>query len=175
MSRGYFLNSDILEAFMRGFFGYGNLKSRVWFIGMEEGGGNRLKEVHDRLRAWNRRGRKQIEDAAAFHIQIKMDNLFLVKNGAGPTIQGTWRKLILVVLACRGNESLANKQLLREGVREFQRTTFGRQNACIAALELFPLPSPSRKAWNYGCGQGAPERRWTTFDRRQLELPVNDN
>ncbi len=34
MSRGYFLNSDILEAFMRGFFGYGNLKSRVWFIGM---------------------------------------------------------------------------------------------------------------------------------------------
>lgn len=161
MSRGYFLNSDLLEAFIRSFFGYGNLKAPVWFIGMEEGGGNSLKEVHDRLRAWNRRGRKRIEDAAAFHIRIKMDNLFLKADGGGPTIQGTWRKLILVVLACRGNENLGNRQLMKEAVREFQRTTFGRKTSCIAALELFPLPSPNRESWNYGCGQGVPKRRWT--------------
>lgn len=165
MSRGYFLNPEILESFMRGFFGYGNLKAPLWFVGMEEGGGNSLKEVHNRMRAWNRRGRKAIEDAAAFHIQIKMGNLFRKTDNrrSGPKIQGTWRRLILVVLSCRRDEALNNKIRLREAVREFQKTNFGRKGSCTAALELFPLPSPTRRTWNYGSGEGSPTRRWTTL------------
>ncbi len=36
------LDDALLEAYMDGFYGYGNLAGPYWFIGMEEGGGDSL-------------------------------------------------------------------------------------------------------------------------------------
>jgi hypothetical protein len=39
------LNDQLLEAFMRGFYGFGNYQAQYWFVGMEEGGGNTLDAI----------------------------------------------------------------------------------------------------------------------------------
>jgi hypothetical protein len=38
-----------LDQFAHNFLGYGNLESPIWFIGMEEGGGNTKEEIKSRL------------------------------------------------------------------------------------------------------------------------------
>lgn len=43
------LNDALLEKRINEFLGYGNLESDYWAIGMEEGGGNSLSEINQRL------------------------------------------------------------------------------------------------------------------------------
>lgn len=56
-----------LDHFIKGFYGYGNLESDIWFIGMEGGGGATLEEIKSRLEVWKALGEGKVVDAYEFH------------------------------------------------------------------------------------------------------------
>ncbi|MEI2612078.1 MAG: hypothetical protein V9G20_25870 [Candidatus Promineifilaceae bacterium] len=132
-------DDTLLETFIHQFYGYGNYQSDFWLIGMEEGGGNSYEAVVRRLTAWDKRGRNELEDAAAYHQAIGVTKLFHDR----PVIQRTWGKLIRVLLNATGHHPT------RESIRLFQRDQFGRRNSNHCLLELLPLPSPSTNHWLY--------------------------
>ena len=86
--------SHLIKKYMSNFFGYGNLKSDYWFIGIEEGGGKTEKEVIDRIKTWNMFGENTVEDLAKFHKKI---NNPLAKMGSYFPL--TWQSYIRIVFA----------------------------------------------------------------------------
>lgn len=135
------LDDILLAQYMDSFFGYGNTKARLWFVGMEEGGGGTVEEVAARLSAWDQRGRPMVDDVAGFHQSIGQQHWF--EPGA-PT-QSTWRQLIRATLLA--NEVPVNL----EAIREYQVQRFARFDGDVASLELLPLPSTSTRPehWMY--------------------------
>lgn len=134
------LNETLLSEFADKFFGYGNLKSDIWFIGMEEGGGNTVEDINNRLRNWERNGKRLVENVALYHEALGKGEYFSgkIKN------QPTWNKLIRLALSYSGrNNTLQN-------VKSFQASEFGRKDSNNCLLELLPLPSPSTAHWIYG-------------------------
>ena len=135
------LDDILLAQYADSFFGYGNTKARLWFVGMEEGGGGTVEEVAARLTAWDQRGRPMVDDVAGFHQAIGQQRWF--EPGA-PT-QSTWRQLIRATLLANG------RPVNLEAVREYQVQQFARLDGDVASLELLPLPSTSTRAehWRY--------------------------
>lgn len=140
------LNPDLVDAFIKSFYGYGTYQAPYWFIGMEEGGGDDLDDIARRLTAWDRRGRRELEDVAEYHRAIEITDLF---EGA-VRLQPTWNRLIRIVLTAE------NRPVNSEIIREYQRTTLGRAAGDTCLLELLPLPSPSTQAWLYHGQQALP-------------------
>ncbi len=132
-------DDQLLDAFVRNFYGYGNYSGQLWFIGMEEGGGNSFTEVAKRLNAWADRGRCELEDLAEYHAAIGITYLFNDR----PKLQPTWNKLIRILLSSHGQTPAT------EQVREYQRASLGRLDGDTCLLELLPLPSPSTGHWLY--------------------------
>ena len=144
-SKSRVLDDALLAAFMRGFFGYGNLDAPTWFVGMEEGGGNTISEIHARLSAWDRRGRKPLEHLREFHLLIGVRQLM----EAPVRLQKTWAQLIRVLFASRGSDPPNSAD-----VRRYQAHALGHLDGETALLELLPLPSPSIGTWLYGDNSG---------------------
>lgn len=140
------LDSEILEAFMASFFGYGNFDAPFWFIGMEEGGGATMAEIQKRLTAWHARGRLPIEDVAEFHRAAGMPHLF----EPGAPIQTTWRGLIRTIFAIHGWVPTV------DAIRTYQVERFARGSDEVACFELLPLPSPSTSEWRYSLWTNLP-------------------
>lgn len=132
------LDPNRLRTFMKLFYGYGSWDAKLWFVGMEEGGGDSLDEIERRLAAWD--GSDDLADLREFHRAIGVDRWFRQR----PQIQNTWGKLIRIALAAAGRPTDA------ESVRNYQRDELGRRNGDTAVIELFPLPSPSTREWLYG-------------------------
>lgn len=128
-----------LHDFSHHFLGYGNLKSPIWFIGMEEGGGNTKEEISVRLKAWNKLGRVDVCDIVEFHREIEQIDYFVER----PKIQKTWNKLIRLQLG------LKLMKPTTEDVRIYQRDNLGRSNSENLLIELMPLPSPGINIWHY--------------------------
>ncbi len=129
----------LLSQYINGFFGYGNYGGRWWFVGMEEGGGKTIDEIQRRLSIWCDRGKHELEDVAAYHLQLGEQQLFTdpVKS------QPTWNKLIRIVLSAGG------VPLDLEIVKAYQQDRFGRWNGDTCLMELLPLPSRSTGDWLY--------------------------
>jgi hypothetical protein len=133
------LNDTLLAAFADKFYGYGNYKGCCWFIGMEEGGGGTCEEVQDRLKAWDARGRLELEDLADFHIAIGQ-----VKQFTKPIkLQNTWRALIRILLSAKG------EPFNIDDIKKYQGTKLGRHEGRTYLGELLPLPSPGTDKWYY--------------------------
>jgi len=133
-------DDQLLDEFARTFYGYGNFGARVWFVGMEEGGGNSFGEVARRLQAWAERGKQELEDVAEYHAALGITALF----DPQPKLQRTWGKLIRILLASRHSTPTI------EQVRQYQGQLLGRRTGETCLLELLPLPSPSTANWLYG-------------------------
>ena len=133
------LNDTLLQNFMSGFYGSGNLLGDYWFVGMEEGGGNDLDQATKRLNAWVELGRKELVDICEFHLKINFPYYFKDPE----KLQKTWMQQARIVLASKGSPSSTDE------VRVYQRDVIGRKNGETCLLELFPLPSPSSKSRNY--------------------------
>jgi hypothetical protein len=138
------LDNTLMLDFMSGFYGYGNYRADVWFIGMEEGGGGSFGEVATRLSHWDKRGRMELEDARAYHLAIGMPRFFQQPV----SLQNTWKQLIRVYL------SLQKLPVSIEEIRGFQMNHLGQHNGDTALLELMPLPSPGRREWHYSQWSG---------------------
>ena len=134
------ISDNLLLSFMDNFFGYGNLDGPIWFIGMEEGGGGSPTEIAARLNAWDKRGRKLIEDVAEYHIEFGATKLF---NSNDAPIQRTWGKLIRSTLVGLG--TIASKS----EIQSYQSNHWGRHSGQTCLLELMPLPSPNTNEWQY--------------------------
>lgn len=141
------LDSKILLEFANTFYGYGDLSAPLWFIGMEEAGGDK-ETVQRRLDTWAARGRRQVEDLADYHEAIGVSNLTSKKS---VRLQSTWAKLIYFQLAAEGSVSE------REMVRKFQSSTWGREASRTCLLELMPLPKRSAASWEYDEWTDVPE------------------
>jgi len=133
------MNDKLLDQFLWGFYGYGDWTAPIWFLGMEEGGGENAAEVDRRLELWDSRGQPDLLDVH--------DLLGAVGNtdwiGEGNALQPTWAGLIRLLLSAQGKDSG------NDAVRRFQGDVWGRTGSRTCAIELFPLPSPSIRAWNY--------------------------
>ena len=120
--------------FANRFLGYGSLKSDVWLVGPEAGGGETIEKVYERATVWAESGQKETEDLHGYHADLKLSpRADWTKN-----IQPTWGPLIRVILAF--NEKRADT----EDVRDFQKCELGRADGENCVLDLSPLPSPSK-------------------------------
>jgi hypothetical protein len=178
------LDPIALENFIQSFVGYGNLESDVWFIGMEEGGGVTENEVRARLEVWVNRGQAQIEDVREFHVacrqvqnnqhiaaplEVALTNWLDLCFVDAAELQFTWERIIRFV---RANQQL---NLHPEEMRQYQINQLAGTAGNLAILELFPLPSPGSRKWNYGpvgtqkdSAKAFPSGVWTDLPYLQL-------
>lgn len=140
------LNDELLEDFMRRFYGYGTFHAPIWFVGMEEGGGTNLEEISQRLAAWDTLGRNTLADVVAFHGLCEIERFW----NKPVMLQPTWASLIRVLLGSKGLSPTT------EDVKSFQRQTLGRSSSGTCLLELMPLPSPNTATWNYSSFSSLP-------------------
>ena len=127
-------DEKLLLDFAIRFLGYGSLKSDIWLIGPEAGGGQTIPEVYQRATVWKDRGRKETEDLHGYHAALKLPPSFDWTQ----KIQPTWGRLIRVIL---GLDKRCEAET--EEVMHFQRDELGRANGNNSVLDLSPLISPS--------------------------------
>jgi hypothetical protein len=133
------IEQSLVAEFINGFYGFGDLKAPLWFVGMEEGGGNSQEECENRILAWEKLGKQKLVDLVAYHKLINIDKYFVE-----PVIlQSTWNKVIRVILS---EMALPHET---EDVREYQQNYLGRIGESTALLELMPLASRNIKEWHY--------------------------
>jgi hypothetical protein len=132
-------DDQLLERFMRHFYGYGDYHGAYWFVGMEEGGGDSFEEVARRLSVWDKRGRHELEDVVDYHLALGIDYPFRAKA----KLQPTWVKLIRILLSSEGGAPS------KDDVRAYQQRFWARSTGNVCLLELLPLPSPSTSHWLY--------------------------
>ena len=131
-----------LEKFTQDFFGYGNIKSDIWFIGHEEGSKqNSIKELKQRVQVWKKLGKKTLCDCRDFHIELKMGNEEPFTKGK---IQATWGKYIDILIQIKNLNinDLASKKI-------YLQHKFAKSNSDHALIELFPIPCSNLPSWNY--------------------------
>ena len=131
-----------LEKFTQDFFGYGNIKSDIWFIGHEEGSKqNSIKELKQRVQVWKKLGKKTLCDCRDFHIELKMGNEEPFTKGK---IQATWGKYIDILIQIKNLNinDLASKKV-------YLQHKFAKSNSDHALIELFPIPCSNLPSWNY--------------------------
>jgi hypothetical protein len=134
------LDERTTQAFIEGFYGYGNWSARVWFVGMEEGGGGSVAEIARRIDAWWTRGRNELEDLATYHEAIGVTRHI----GDHAALQPTWTKIIHVLFGMTGKDASSDL------VRKYQARELGRIGGETCLIELLPLPSPNVRRWIYG-------------------------
>lgn len=133
------LNTNLLKKFSNKFLGYGNLKSKYWFIGMEPGAPRDAK-LHKRFFAiWEERGGKDVDDVKDFHLAINEKHYNELFEGK-IKYQKTWGVLIKLIFNFNGEIFFT-----LEDVKKYQREKLGRLKSDHCLLELLPLPSPSNK------------------------------
>ena len=153
------LQHSELKDFCESFYGYGDASASKWFVSMEEGGGNTEDEIQTRVSSWIARGRRELEDAQAYHRLIGLGHWFDLR----PKIQKTWAASIRMLLVLEGRPTD------RESVRAFQRGRLGGINSGHRLTPLFPLPSKSLDHWNYGEWTESPELRSRQMYRSNFE------
>jgi len=123
---------------LKNFWGYGNLKGPIWFVGMEEGLGD---DEGFPLKRFEATDGKAVVDITS---NTSADHQNLFKEGA--KTQPTWRPLIFILLY----QKLGRIPTIAE-IRDFQINQFGRTASPHAILELMPLPAKSTKKadWIY--------------------------
>lgn len=130
----------LIQERIKNFWGYGNLRGDVWFVGMEEGCDGSILKLIKRF--------KSTSDGEVFDIYDDMrddvDHMKWFKDGA--STQSTYRKLIYLLLYLQ-----TQKEPTIEDIREYQIKYFGRKKGNHAILELMPLPCRSLKVkdWVY--------------------------
>ena len=130
----------LMKERIKNFWGYGNLKSDIWFVGMEEGFNEETEDLYKRFKATEG---KQIADVYE-DLKIDAGSVKMFEDGANAN--NTYKPLIFIQIYLK-------KKMVPtlEQIKEFQMNSFGRSNSENAVLELMPLPSKSihNKDWLY--------------------------
>lgn len=126
----------LVTKYAEAFLGYGNTRNDWWFVGLQEG-------IHDsaeferRIRQWEKRGCRALENLTAFHeafCSLERYKKLFALDGTNAT-QDTWRGLIRVYLTAhqRGDGAIE-----LEAIRKFQATELSDK---ALLLELYPFPA----------------------------------
>lgn len=127
-----------LQDRIKNFIGYGNLNSKIWFVGIEEHCGDNIEELENRIRTTsNLKVLDIVRDMPGID-----EHLAYFRNGA--RIQKTWRGIIKLIFAFEGRGVYNNND-----IRNFQINELGRLNSRHALLEFLPLPNPGTNQWMY--------------------------
>jgi hypothetical protein len=114
---------------LKNFWGYGNLKGSVWFVGMEEGLGDSEGLPIERFISTDSKAVVDItSNTASDHQKFFTDGKY----------QPTWNRLIFILLYQKLGKVPTKKE-----IHEFQINEFGRIKSDHAILELMPLPAKS--------------------------------
>jgi hypothetical protein len=133
------IDPQLVRDFIDGFYGYGHLGAKYWFIGLEEGAIADLDEFERRLKAWDSLGRQQLAGIRPFHRQLLGRDWF-----SAPTpLQRTWRPLIRTRYVAEGI-SFDNAEL-----KNYQADDLASAQGDMALLELRPLPARKTTDWIY--------------------------
>ena len=135
------LDDALLEEFMTGFYGYGDWDAKVWFVGMEEGGGKDIAEIDKRLRTWEQLGKNELVDVCVYLSTIGVAKFFDLNK---PVLQRTWGNLIRLLLSLQDKLPLNSNS-----IKGYQASEWGRSSGETCLIELYPLPSPSTRDWKY--------------------------
>jgi hypothetical protein len=133
------LDPQLLVDYMSRFVGFGDPSTPVWFVGLEQGGGEDLAELERRLVAWRDSGAGSFADLQEHCVRIGERRW----HGAAPRIQPTLGKLVRLVLASQG------QRIDPESVRRHQAEKFGSMPGGSVMAELMPLPSRNISQWIY--------------------------
>lgn len=143
------LTSKDIEDHFRTSYGYGNLNSKCWLIGMEQrcGGKDRKlsRNIEIRISSY---GHEPIKDLKKYHLTIGEYRLFRAKR---PNLPRTWSKIIHFLIGFKGAPFPTDKE-----VRVYQKTQLGGKSGDNCLLELLPLACPSTKGKDWP----AIYRRW---------------
>ncbi len=153
--------TGMIEAYCKQFFGYGRWDAPVWFVGLEEAGTGTQKELQTRLSTWDKRGRRELEDAPSFYPACAQYQW----HGQDATLQHTWRRLIRILLWARG------RSVTEEIVLEFQKDMLGASSGDVCLTELFPLPAPSHRRWPYADHENLPDQMRNREQFMEAVLP----
>jgi hypothetical protein len=126
--------------FATSFLGYGSLNAPIWLVGPEAGGGASIVEVHNRIIAWDARGRKGTEDLQEYHRALKLPP----KCDWAKNKQKTWAALIRIIFAIGGMEPGRNDVL------RFQVEAFGKAEGHYCVADVSQISCPSEKDWKLG-------------------------
>ncbi len=138
-----YLQKQILSR-IENFWGYGNLESQVWFVGMEEGleAEATLTHLAERFRV--------ADGQSSVDMRGEMNNVYghMRWFRPGAPIQQTWKYPIALYLYLKNGcaptkEEIRTYQVLRLGDYQSRETV---------TIELMPLPSnkANESAWLYG-------------------------
>ena len=136
----------MVEAYCKQFFGYGRWDAPVWFIGLEEAGTGKPAELQIRLAAWDKGGRRELEDAPEFYPKCGQHQW----HGQDATLQCTWRQLMRIVRLARG------ETVEESGLLEYQQRAFGASTGDLCITELSPLPARNQGHWPYAAYTDVP-------------------
>ena len=133
------MNEVLIDEFCLGYYGFGELHSKYWFVGMEEGGETTAEDCKNDIEKWDKKPTSVIRDADI--INTKAWEMFF--SPEAKKIQKTWRGIIQLLL------SIENKPMDREDILNFQKKELGRENGNNLLLELLPLPNRNTAKWTY--------------------------
>ena len=134
-----------LASYLKKTFGYGSFNGQYWFVGIEQRlRGNRRQvqaKFKERLKVWDKRGRKELEDLRSYHEAIQ-ENICDIKSN-------TWRSLIRLMI------HLEKREPTKENILEFQRSRLGARSKngdgdhCLVDLLPLPCNSGNEQDWPY--------------------------
>lgn len=132
---------ELIEDRINNFWGYGNLNSPIWFIGMEEGFTGNQKDLENRFL---RTKGKSVLDCHKDMLDVPDHIKFY--RGSNPPLQKTISKLIATIFYLQGKSNFDNDE-----IRKFQGTKFGRLDSNHCSLEFLPLPvnNTNTNSWKY--------------------------
>lgn len=157
------IEEKALKHWIDNFYGYGSWRSRIWFIGYEETGGDVPEEVAEKVDYFYKTHPFTTEGTLCDirelyrHVAVRWEsatrtaatgkgNLFAnryeYRFDTNAIQNGVWKNLIAFVHGYK-NEKLPD-------LLEYQKNTFASSSMNHEALmQLYPLPSPHNHAWYY--------------------------
>src|SRR3954465_2211844 len=140
------IEPKLLLDYMHRFVGFGAPKASMWFVGLEQSGGESLGELRRLLSAWEELGLQPFVDLKDYCELIGEKRW----HGDNASIQPTLGKLVRLVLASQGTTPTS------EAVRSYQANELGHLGSSTVLAELMPLPSRNVKSWIYSRVAGVP-------------------
>lgn len=137
------------------FYGYGSWQAPIWFIALEESGGELPEEVAERINYFSKNHLNETAGALCdiralySHLTFRQDRAepfstyYEYRFGQNAVLHGVWKNLISLAHGYR-KESV-------QDVSAYQKHLFASSDSNNEALiTLYPLPSPHNHAWYYG-------------------------
>lgn len=157
-------NSDKICNWANGFYGYGQYEAPVWYIGLEEAGGEYPSEVKQKFKYYATLiPNRQLCDIRDLHNNVENTKtsrtFYNVLFGKHAKIQGTWRNLIkfsfgFFQLSTNCPKDAAILDYQKKCLASIANTNTDTGNEAL--IELFPLPNPYSRIWAYNWAEYAP-------------------